>query len=1013
VIDDADVDNPAAGTHVKAHARGAIERIARPGTSTRAAMRVARQLIRDGVRYSGHLRELWADAQGVAPDGSEVDYLTWWFDHAPSTDALLKQTAASTNGHIKTRVELVVRAGDTNDLESTIESLLSQTFAGWRLTVVGAAAPCDDPRVTTVLDHSLDEVLDDLAANGPPHDFVAVLEAGDRLEPDFVFGIVAHAWDDPFVTLVHWDDDVIDPSGLRHDPRFKPDWSPELLLSANYLGRSFAVRRDRLHAVGGLDATRGASAVWDLLFRLELTERTVARITRVVHHLVRRPDTALTDGAEIVQAHLDRVGLRGTAEATAAGVAVRWDLPVAPHVTVIIPTRHNREMLSTCLPTLAKTDYPSFDVVIVDNGGRTDDNEAWYEPHASALDLTVQWWDEPFNYSAVNNAAAAGARGEVLVFLNDDTELLDAGWMRELVSWVRQPDIGLVGVQLIDPDGLIQHGGVVIGMHGFADHLFAGCRPGQDTLLGSTLWYRNSLSVTAACVAVERSLFDEIGGFDERFILCGSDVTLGFDARFLGHRNVVTPFTRVRHLESVTRGSTSVVEDFPTSYWRYQKWLRGGDPYYSPNLSLRSTVPQLRPPDEPDPMVTVGGALNRDFTVFRQRADEDEARWLAHYCKADESLRHKVLAQHEAEREPFDVRTVNWFIPDIDSPFYGGINTAFRIADQLARDHGVINRFVVMAAENESFVRSALAAAFPRLASSELEFIQGNDDRQLTGVSPADVSIATLWLTGYSVAHFPHTRRRFYLIQDFEPMFYAAGTNYALAEESYRLGLYGLCNTDRLLDIYRSQYGGEGASFMPAVDPTVFHARGRGRLDHDDPVTVFLYARPGHWRNCWELASLALDELKQRLGDRVRIVTAGSWARPDDLGKGIEHLGLLDYRDTGALYRSADIGIALTLSAHPSYLPLELMACGTPVVAFDNPAGDWILHHEQNSLRCPRTVDGLADSLTRLATDGALRQRLGEQGLADIAARHGDWPSALSGIYGFLCDPAGAGSSRP
>jgi GT2 family glycosyltransferase len=1008
-----DLEQTAVSPRFKEQARDVVERVASPGTPTRAAMRVARQVIRDGVRYSAHLREIWADAQGVAPAKADVDYRAWTSAQAPSVDTLLRQTALSAAGTIRTHVDLVVHATDGEALEPTISSLLSQTFSGWALTVVGMPMPSSDPRVTTVLDRSLAEVLDDISTRDGAHDFVVVLEPGDRLEPDFVFNIAARGWDDPFLTLVHWDDDVVDADGTGRDPRFHPEWSPELLLSANYLGRSFAVRRDRLAAVGGLDLARGDSAWWDLLFRLDLTERSVDRVPRVVHHLVRRPDVAPDDRVATVQAHLDRSGRRGTVAATPAGVSVTWELAQEPHVTVIIPTRHNRQMLSTCLPTLAKTDYPSFDVIIVDNGERTDDNEAWYEQEAATLDLTVQWWDQPFNYSAVNNSAAQVARGDVLVFLNDDTELIDPRWMRELVGWVQQPDIGLVGVQLVDPDDRIQHGGVVVGMHGFADHLFAACVPGQDTLFGSTLWYRNSLSVTAACVAITRSLFTEIGGFDERFELCGSDVVLGLDARFLGRRNVVTPFTRVRHLESVTRGAASVATDFPTSYWRYQKWLRGGDPYYSPNLSLRTTIPTPRPADEPDPMVTVGAALKRDFRVFRQQADEDEARWLADQCRADEGLRRKVLAQHDSEREPFQVSTVNWFIPDIDSPFYGGINTAFRIADQLARDHGVSNRFVVTAGENDAFLRSALAAAFPRLADAEIEFIQSNDPRQLAEVSPADVSIATLYLTAYAVAHFPHTRRRFYLIQDFEPMFYPAGTSYAVAEESYRLGLLGLCNTDRLLDIYRSQYGGDGAAFMPAVDPTVFHARDRGPLDHDGPVTVFLYARPGHWRNCWELASLALGEVKQRLGDQIRIVTAGSWARPDDLGQGIEHLGLLDYRDTGALYRTCDIGIALTLSAHPSYLPLELMACGTPVVAFDNPAGDWILHHEKNSLRCPRTVDGLAGAVTRLATDGALRARLGEQGLTDIAARHGDWPAALKGIYGFLCDPVGEASSRP
>ena len=129
-------------------------------------------------------------------------------------------------------------------------------------------------------------------------------------------------------------------------------------------------------------------------------------------------------------------------------------------------------------------------------------------------------------------------------------------------------------------------------------------------------------------------------------------------------------------------------------------------------------------------------------------------------------------------------------------------------------------------------------------------------------------------------------------------------------------------------------------------------------------MTIFTYARPGHWRNCWELASLALGKLKQRLGQEVRIVTAGSWARPDDLGRGIEHLGLLDYRETGQLYRQCDLGLALTVSEHPSYLPLELLACGQTDVAFDNPRRQLDpAAAEQSSLLCPRLIDSLVGSL--------------------------------------------------
>ena len=332
------------------------------------------------------------------------------------------------------------------------------------------------------------------------------------------------------------------------------------------------------------------------------------------------------------------------------------------------------------------------------------------------------------------------------------------------------------------------------------------------------------------------------------------------------------------------------------------------------------------------------------------------------------------------------------------------------------------NQFVVSAAPNEAFFRSALAAVFPAIADSPLTFTAAASGDDLELLPYADVSIATLWTTAYTVAHFRRTKRKFYLIQDYEPQFYPAGTSAALAEETYRLGLYGICNTHRLMAIYRRRFGGQGGSFLPAVDRVVpptarewrlgaFHAEGRRPLDHDGPVTVFIYARPGHIRNCWELAVRAIDQVKARFGDGVRVVTAGSWARPDDVGRGIDHLGLLDYRDTGELYRQCDLGVALTVSAHPSYLPIELMASGMPVVAFDNPAGDWILHDHVNSIRCHQTVDGLAEAISELVADPELRVRLGAGAEKTIAERHSSWDIALSGIYELLSDPEGVSAA--
>ena len=676
-------------------------------------------------------------------------------------------------------------------------------------------------------------------------------------------------------------------------------------------------------------------------------------------------------------------------------------------MTVVVPTRHNRPMLERLLPGLAATDYPDLEVVVIDNGERTAEREAWY----ADLDVHVEWWTEPFNYSKVNNHGAAIARGEVLVFLNDDIEVPDPTWLRELVGWVTRPDIGTAGLQLLAPDGTIQHGGVVLGLNGFAEHLFEGMEPGAPTLLGPTTWYRNLLAVTAACVAVRRHVFEQIGGFDERFHLCGSDVVLGLDAVIAGYRNVCSPFGGVRHHEAATRGTDVPRDDFFASYWRYQRWIIDGDPYFSPSLSLLSRVPKLKSQRERPPSARLAETLDRPMTVFRQRGDAEEATMLADTCRITETDARALAARHSAHSGAQPPKTANWFLPDIDSPFYGGINTALRIADQLARVHGVQNRFVVWSEPNEAYIRSALAAVFPSLASAPIVF-HDNSTAALEQVPECDVAIATMWTTAYSVARFPHTKRGFYLIQDFEPMFYPAGTLYALAEETYRLGLYGLCNTPRLLDLYEREYLGRGGAFVPAVDQSVFHAEGRPDPTRAGPATVFVYSRPGHWRNSWELASLALTQAKDRLGDQVRIVTAGSWARPEDLGSGIRHLGMLDYKETGALYRTCDVGVALTLSEHPSYLPLEFMACGTTVVAFDNPAGHWLLRDDENAVLTRRTVDGLAGALERLVRDPQLRRRLSEQGLRDIAANHSSWEKALSDVYGILTDPLGARPGR-
>ena len=834
-----------------------------------------------------------------------------------------------------------------------------------------------------------------------PEDFVLFLHAGSELSPDALAGVARQHRIDPALDLIVFDSDVRGPFGPK-DPRFRPKWSPDVLLGANYIDRAFAIKQSSIAATNSVRLSdRG---VWEILLGGRFSDRTAGNVQHVLLTVYSPPDRRIDQAdADMVREVLERGGERAQTTVHEGIVRVKFEPAVWPTVSIVIPTRHSRANLERLLPSLALTTYPHFDVSVIDNGGESEDNVAWYNSNGSGLDLSVQWWTEmPFNYSRVNNVAARSTNGEVLVMLNDDTEIVDPEWLGEMVGLLLRDGVGTVGVQHRQADGLIQHGGVMVGPGGFADNLFAGMAPNSDTLIGSTSWYRNALAVTGACMAIRRVDFEDVNGLDEAFILCGSDVVLGLDQIIRGRRNTVIPFDTVRHFESLTRGAVVPAEDFYASYWRYHPWLQGGDPYVSPNVSRLHAVPRLKDPMDANPVKLALEVLGRSFTNQAQSSSiSEEASALIGTASISATEVAAVHALHEEFAGPLDIKSINWFIPDIDMPFFGGLNTAFRLAAKLARENGVQNRFVVLAAPNRAFVASALTAAFPDLADADIVFYDGTDE-QITEIPGADAAVATLWLTAIHVAKSLGVKRKFYLMQDYEPSFYPASTLFAMAEESYRLGLYGICNTVSMHSIYTGLYGGEATYFTPAVDQSIYHAGGRRDKDPAEPVTIFAYARD-HFRNCWELVYSALTEIKRIHGDGVRIVAAGARYLPASAD--FIDLGLLDYRATGRLYRETDIGLTMQISRHPSYLPLELMSSGVPMVAPDSTWFDWLFTNEENSLLSMRTLDDLVAKLDRLVRDPGLRRELSRNALETIASNHADWDTALADVFGYMGDP--------
>ena len=364
---------------------------------------------------------------------------------------------------------------------------------------------------------------------------------------------------------------------------------------------------------------------------------------------------------------------------------------------------------------------------------------------------------------------------------------------------------------------------------------------------------------------------------------------------------------------------------------------------------------------------------------------------------------------HQQHPGPVSIKSVTWFIPDFNHAYYGGIYTILRLAAHMAKYHGVQNQFALVGSFDTSVIAAKIGEAFPELANSpvlRVGFAGG-----VEALAPTDAAIATLWTTAYFVLRFNKTARKFYFIQDCEPLFYPAGSTHAQVEATYRFGFYGLCNTPALKDIYEDQYQGQATFFYPCVDTNIFHAEKRRERSEGEPYRLFFYGRPGHPRNGFELGIAALRKLKRRLGKRVQILCAGDdWDAAAYGAQGVvENLGMLPYEETGDLYRSCDAGFVMMFTRHPSYLPFEMMACGCSVVTNYNPWTTWLLKDGENCLLSLPSATSLADRLEEALLDEELRLKIGKTSSQLIKSQFSNWHEQLEKVYGWMCDPDGQG----
>lgn len=540
-----------------------------------------------------------------------LDYAQIDAHRQPALEQML-QTTLDLHPLLETRLTYVVMAVDADHaaLERTLDSIAEMAHAAHAVIVLGvspdAGRSSHAVHVPATASSALTCLNECLAQTDA--EWVQLLEAGDTLSPLFAALLDEQLRLRPDLAAVYTDEDVV-VDGHPATPIFKPDLNLDLLRSYAYTGRSLAFHREHCVELGGFAEHPAGTGAQDLIFRL-IERHGLASIGHIAEPLLHAkqeyvqwlasPSVTARSGA-VVSRHLERLGVAHEILPTEiAGIQrVRYEHDRQPPVSIIIPTRDQLPMLNGLIDSLlAKTSYRNYELLIVDNDSR--------EPAACAyLDgierlnnpqLRVLRWPHPFNYSAINNFAAAQARGEYLILLNNDTAVLHEDWIEALLNHAQRPEVGIVGAKLHYPDGRIQHAGVVLGLRGPADHPGIGDEMQAPGYMQRFQVDQNYTAVTAACLMVRKSVYDEVGGLDEEaFKVSYNDVDLCLKVHQAGYLTVWTPYARLMHEGSVSQNKVDKtaheqkIKRFQGEQRAmYAKWLPllARDPAYNRNLNL-------------------------------------------------------------------------------------------------------------------------------------------------------------------------------------------------------------------------------------------------------------------------------------------------------------------------------------------------------------------------------------------------------------------------------------------
>lgn len=591
-------------------------------------------MIQKGLRYLKHygVKEFWVRLhERFEPE--EVPYGPWYEQYIPTREELEKQRKKKWNYGPK--ISIIVPAYKTPEafLRQLMDSLLAQTYANWELCIANASP--EDASMEYVLkeyakkdSRILWKKLEEnkgIAENTneafamATGEFAGLLDHDDLLAPNALYEVAKALETEPDIDVLYTDEDKVrGDEVLEHfQPHLKPDFNIDLLRSNNYICHFFVVRKSLLEKTGGFRREYDGAQDYDFIFRCTQAAGKIHHIPEILYHwrthqssTADNPESklyAFEAGKRAIEENLRQNGLIGEVSHTKDYGFYRVKYPVQgePLVSIIIPNKDAKEDLEKCIRSiLEKSSYTNYEILIVENNSTGEEIFSYYKELSENSRIRLLRWKREFNYSAINNYGAKKAKGDYLLFLNNDTEVISPDWIEEMLGFCQRPDTGIVGARLYFGNNTVQHAGTVIGIGGIAGHMFTDMPRERSGYMHKAAIIQDLSAVTAACMMVKRQVFDEVQGFEEQLSVAFNDVDFCLRVREKQYLVVYDPYVELYHYESKSRGaedSKEKVRRFQSEIefmrCRWETLLKKGDPYYNKNLSLVKWNYSLKPKD--------------------------------------------------------------------------------------------------------------------------------------------------------------------------------------------------------------------------------------------------------------------------------------------------------------------------------------------------------------------------------------------------------------------------------